>query len=75
KANLFGAGHILGTYRMGSAASNSVVNADSRSWDHKNLYLLGSGTFPTEGTGNPTLTIAALTYRASRSVLKDLVGL
>ncbi|MGB7287325.1 MAG: GMC family oxidoreductase, partial [Salaquimonas sp.] len=33
KANLFGAGHILGTYRMGSAASNSVVNADSRSWD------------------------------------------
>lgn len=34
--------------------------------------LLGSGTFPTITTANPTLTIAALTFRASRAVLKDL---
>lgn len=73
--NLYGAGHIMGTYRMGATAADSVVGSNLRSWDHKNLYLLGSGTFPTVGTGNPTLTIAALTYRASRSVLKDLAGL
>lgn len=73
--NLYGAGHIMGTYRMGATAAESVVDSNLRSWDHKNLYLLGSGTFPTVGTGNPTLTIAALTYRASRSVLKDLAGL
>ena len=65
----------MGTYRMGATAADSVVDSNLRSWDHKNLYLLGSGTFPTVGTGNPTLTIAALTYRASRSVLKDLAGL
>jgi choline dehydrogenase-like flavoprotein len=74
KVNLYGAGHIMGTYRMGDKPEDSVVDSNLRSWDHKNLYLLGSGTFPTVGTGNPTLTIAALTYRASRSVLKDLSG-
>ncbi|MEL7164667.1 MAG: GMC family oxidoreductase [Pseudomonadota bacterium] len=72
KANLYGAGHIVGTYRMGFNKTDSVVNSDLRSWDHKNLYLLGSGTFPTIATGNPTLTLAALVYRAARSVLKDL---
>ncbi|MCP5072326.1 MAG: GMC family oxidoreductase [Rhodobacteraceae bacterium] len=72
KVNLYGAGHIMGTYRMGDKPDDSVVDSNSRSWDHKNLYLLGSGVFPTVGTGNPTLTIAALAYRASRSVLGDL---
>lgn len=72
KVNLYGAGHIAGTYRMGCDPGSSVVNADSRCWEHKNLYLLGSGTFPTITTANPTLTIAALTFRASRAVLSDL---
>jgi choline dehydrogenase-like flavoprotein len=72
KTNLYGAGHIAGTYRMGTDAQASVVDSNSRCWEHKNLYLLGSGTFPTIATGNPTLTIAALTLRASRSVLNDL---
>jgi choline dehydrogenase-like flavoprotein len=49
-----------------------VVNADQQSFDHSNLFLLGSGTFPTVGTANPTLTIAALAFRASRAVLKQL---
>ncbi len=72
KVNLYGAGHIAGTYRMGFTGHDSVVDSNSRCWEHKNLYLLGSGTFPTITTGNPTLTIAALTFRASRSVLNDL---
>ncbi|WP_370743993.1 GMC oxidoreductase [Roseinatronobacter ekhonensis] len=66
---------MAGTYRMGSDPTNSVVDAESRCWDHRNLYLLGSGTFPTITTANPTLTIAALTFRASRAVLKDLAHL
>ena len=55
-----GAGHLMGTYRMGSDPATSVVDADQRSHDHANLFLLGSGVFPTVGTANPTLTIAAL---------------
>ena len=67
--NVFGAGHIVGTYRMGNNPKDSVVNSNLQSHDHANLFLLGSGVFPTIATGNPTLTIAALTYRASRAVL------
>lgn len=68
--NVFGAGHIVGTYRMGSNPKDSVVNTDLQSHDHDNLFLLGSGVFPTVATANPTLTIAALTYRASRALVK-----
>src|SRR5690606_33579641 len=59
-----GSGHIIGTVRMGSDARSAVVDADLRSFDHPNLFLLGSGTFPTSATANPTLTIAALSLRA-----------
>jgi choline dehydrogenase-like flavoprotein len=30
---------------------------------HENLYILGSSVFPTIATANPTLTIAALSFR------------
>jgi len=59
-----GSGHIIGTVRMGADANRAVVDADLRSFDHRNLFLLGSGTFPTSATANPTLTIAALSLRA-----------
>ncbi|QCO54725.1 GMC family oxidoreductase [Pseudorhodobacter turbinis] len=59
-----GSGHIIGTVRMGKDAKNAVVDADLRSFDHRNLFLLGSGTFPTSATANPSLTIAALSLRA-----------
>ena len=68
----FGAGHIMGTVRMGADAKTSVVDKDLRSHDHPNLFLLGSGTFPTGGTSNPTLTIAALTLRAVDAVKATL---
>ncbi|QQP94491.1 GMC family oxidoreductase [Lysobacter enzymogenes] len=68
----YGAGHIIGTYRMGSSAANSVLNARQQSWDHENLYMVGSGVFPTTATANPTLTIAALALQAADNVLKDL---
>jgi len=71
RSKYFGAGHIVGTYRMGTNANYSVVNDMQRSWDHDNLYLVGSGTFPTVATANPTLTIAALCLRTADHILKD----
>ena len=58
-----GAGHIIGTCRMGEDAATSVVDHHLRCHDHANLYVLGSAVFPTSGTANPTLTIAALSVR------------
>jgi glucose dehydrogenase len=63
-----GAGHIIGTARMGSDPKSSVVDGDLRSHDHPNLFILGSAVFPTSATANPTLTIAALSLRAADQV-------
>jgi glucose dehydrogenase len=68
----FGAGHIVGTYRMGTNPGNSVVNDMQRSWDHENLYLVGSGTFPTIATANPTLTLAALCLRTADDIVRTV---
>lgn len=67
-----GAGHAVGTHRIGTSASNSVVNVDQKTWDHENMYLVGCGNMPTIGTSNPTLTMAALTFWAAENIKKDL---
>jgi choline dehydrogenase-like flavoprotein len=69
----FGAGHLVGTYCMGTSQSNSVVDHMQKSWDHDNLYLVGSGTFPTVATANPTLTIAALCLRTADHIAKNVL--
>jgi glucose dehydrogenase len=69
-----GAGHVMGTYRMGDDPKTSVVDSFQRSHDHQNLYLVGSGTFPTVGTANPTLTLSALALRTADSIVKLLTS-
>src|SRR5262249_7292835 len=63
-----GAGHIIGTARMGRDPRTSVVDGTLNCHDHPNMFILGSTVFPTSATGNPTLTIAALSLRAVASV-------
>ncbi|TCJ19608.1 GMC family oxidoreductase [Flaviaesturariibacter flavus] len=70
--NFWGAGHIVGTHRMGSRRSDSVVDHNGRTWDHSNLYLVGCGNMPTLGTSNPTLTMAALTFKTAENILQEL---
>ncbi len=67
-----GAGHIMGTARMGNDPKSSVVDRELRSHDHSNLFILGSAVFPTGATANPTLTIAALALRAVAYVKASL---
>lgn len=67
-----GGNHFSGTHIMGTTKHNSVVDSNLRSWDHENLYLLGSGSMPSIGTANTTLTIAALSFRASEQMIRDL---
>jgi choline dehydrogenase-like flavoprotein len=69
-----GMGHLAGTHVMGGSAEDSVVDADQRSWQHRNLYLVGGGSFPTMGTSNPTLTMAALTLRTAKHMTRELAG-
>lgn len=62
----------MGTYRMGKDKYDSVGDSESRSHDRENLFLLGSGVFPSSGTANPTLTIMALALRAADTIKKEL---
>ncbi|MCH8310297.1 MAG: GMC family oxidoreductase [Chloroflexi bacterium] len=55
-----GGWHLLGTARMGTHASNSVVDSMGRSHDVKNLFIIDGSVFVTAGAVNPTPTIQAV---------------
>jgi choline dehydrogenase-like flavoprotein len=57
--------HELGTVRMGSDSSRSVLNSNSQTWDVKNLFVTDGGPFVSQADKNPTWTILALSMRAS----------
>ncbi|MDQ3949760.1 MAG: GMC family oxidoreductase [Gemmatimonadota bacterium] len=57
--------HLLGTCRMGSDARDSVVDADCRSHDVRNLFICDGSVFPTGTAVNPSLTIEAIAARTA----------
>jgi choline dehydrogenase-like flavoprotein len=57
--------HLLGTCRMGSDPSDSVVNADCRAHDVPNLFICDGSVFPTGTAVNPSLTIEAIAARTA----------
>ena len=59
------ANHLGGTARMGDDPRKSVVNADCRCWDVKNLWVCDGSVFPTVGGVNPSLTIQAIALRTA----------
>jgi len=70
--SFIGAGHIMGTHRMGCSSRESVVNSYQQSWEHDNLYITGCGSMPTGGTSNPTLTASALAIRSGEHLYQNL---
>ncbi|WP_448203552.1 FAD-dependent oxidoreductase [Azospirillum sp. sgz302134] len=59
---------IAGTTRMGSNAGDSVVDSYCRAHDHPNLYIIGTGVYPTTGIVSPSMTAAALALRAADQI-------
>ncbi len=57
--------HVMGTARMGSDSSTSVVSPEQRLWDVDNVLVCDSSVFVTSAGYNPTLTLAALAHRAA----------
>jgi glucose dehydrogenase len=68
----YGAGHVVGTHRMGPDPCTSVVDANQRSHDIQNMWVVGSGSFPTVCTANPTLTLMALAFKSADSIIAAL---
>jgi choline dehydrogenase-like flavoprotein len=61
--------HILGGTIMGKDPGTSVTNSYGQSHEIPNLFIAGSGLFPTSGAVNPTFTIHALALRTAEYVL------
>ena len=62
------AAHQIGTHPMGKEPDSSVVDANLQAHDFPNLYLIGSGCFPTTTCSHPTLTIAALAIKLAEHI-------
>ena len=69
------AAHQIGTVRMGTDPTTSVVDPNLKTHDLDNLYLMGSGCFPSGSANPPTLTICALAIRAAEHVYTHLAAL
>jgi choline dehydrogenase-like flavoprotein len=60
--------HLLGTCRMGNDPRSSVVDRFHRAHDVPNLFIVDGSSFVTCGTGQPTMTIQALAFRAAEAI-------
>jgi choline dehydrogenase-like flavoprotein len=67
--------HIMGTTRMGTDPGTSVTDGYGRSHDHSNLFIAGSGLFPSGGAANPTITISALALRTADYIISEFGNL
>ncbi len=64
--------HELGTCRMGDNPKTSVLNKWNQSHDVKNLFVVDGSSFVTGGSQNPTMTILALSMRASEYLAEQM---
>ena len=63
--------HESGTVRMGNNPKSSVLNKYCQAHDVKNLFVTDAGAFVTSPDKNPTLSILALSWRASEYLLEQ----
>ncbi|VUD69302.1 Fructose dehydrogenase large subunit [Thalassocella blandensis] len=63
--------HEVGTTKMGSKASNSVLNQYCQSWEVPNLFVADGAPFVSNADKNPTLTIMALAWRTSDYIVEQ----
>ncbi|GAC1428966.1 MAG: GMC family oxidoreductase [Terriglobales bacterium] len=61
--------HELGTVRMGKNPKTSALNPYCQAHDVKNVFVTDGASFVTNADKNPTLTIMALSWRASDYIL------
>ena len=63
--------HLLGTAKMGTDPSKSVVDAWGRCHDVPNLFIFDGSIWPTSSGMNPTATIAAMSLRCAEHLVEE----
>lgn len=66
-----GVAHEVGTVRMGADPQTSAVNGFCQAHDVRNVFVTDGACFATNPDKNPTLTILALSWRASEYILEE----
>ena len=64
--------HEMGTARMGTDASNSVLNKWNQVWDAPNVFVTDGAAMASASCVNPSLTYMAMTARAADHAVKEL---
>ncbi|MFP8872384.1 MAG: GMC family oxidoreductase, partial [Myxococcota bacterium] len=67
--------HLMGTTRMGTDPSTSVVDSHGRAHDVKNLFVVDGSVFVTSGGVNPTNTLQAIALYVADFMKKNLENL
>jgi gluconate 2-dehydrogenase alpha chain len=62
--------HVQGGTIMGATPETSVLNPWLQHWEISNLFVLGASAFPQNASGNPTLTLLALTLRTADAIVE-----
>lgn len=61
--------HIMGGTVMGKDPARSVTDSYGRCHELDNVYIAGTGVFPSSGAVNPTFTVHALALRTAERML------
>ena len=64
--------HEMGTARMGTDPSNSVLNKWNQVWDAPNVFVTDGACMTSAANQNPSLTYMALTARAADYAVAEL---
>ncbi len=64
--------HLMGTTKMGSNKTNSVVNEHGQAHEVSNLFIIDSSVFITSGAVNPVATAQALTLKFCDYISKNI---
>ena len=64
--------HEMGTARMGTSPTNSVLNKWNQVWDAPNVFVTDGACMASTACQNPSLTYMALTARAADHAVNEL---
>ncbi|KAK5131445.1 hypothetical protein LTR08_000909 [Meristemomyces frigidus] len=70
----FASAHQMGSCRMGTSSTNSVVSPEGRVWDTRGLYICDTSVFPCASGVNPMVTVMGISRGIARHIAEETRG-